>query len=135
MQFPFRSSISPFIIGLFSLILFSGFLLLREGSYSGATNIGLLVLFFVYLYLSTDYSIDHDGRLIVKCGFLINERIDIKAIKKIKKTRTILAAPAFSFDRMQIYFGLYQSVVISPKDKDNFLQQLLFINPEIEIEM
>jgi hypothetical protein len=104
-------------------------------NYIGAAIVGLLILFFIYLYHSTEYIITNDKVLLIKCGFLINERIDVKTINKIKKTRTILAAPAFSFDRMQINFGLYQSVVISPKDKDNFLQQLLLINPEIEVEM
>lgn len=109
-------------------------LLLTEGNYSGVIIIGLLLMFFIYLYFTTHYTISSDNRLIIKCGFLINETIDISEISTIKKTNTILSAPAFSFDRLNISFGHYHSVVISPINKDIFLQKLLEINPNIEIE-
>lgn len=131
----FKSAISSFSVIVFVFMLLQGVFLVRVGNYIGAAIVGFLILFFIYLYLSTEYIITNDNGLLIKCGFLINERIDIKAINKINKTRTILAAPAFSFERIQIYFGLYQSVVISPVNKDNFIKQLLLINPEIEIEI
>lgn len=90
-------------------------------------------MFFIYLYISTQYVITNDDRLIVNCGFLIHEEMDIKSIQSITSTKTLLAAPAFSFDRMIIADNLFHSVVISPLNKEDFLQKLLMINPEIVI--
>jgi Bacterial PH domain len=133
MQSSFKSSLSFFTIIVFTLILIPGIFLLKDGSYAGAAIIGLLIVFFMYLYFTTHYTITIDNRLIIKCGFLINENIDISEISTIKKTNTILSAPAFSFDRLYISYGLYHSVVISPVMKDLFLQKLLEINPKITL--
>jgi hypothetical protein len=116
-------------------MLVMGILLLKGENYSGFVVISLLLIFFVYLYVSTQYIITPDERLIVNCGFLMHEEMDIKSISRISATRSILAAPAFSFDRMIISEGLFHSVVISPVNKDVFLQKLVMINPEIDIEI
>jgi predicted membrane channel-forming protein YqfA (hemolysin III family) len=131
----FKSKLSPFSLIIFLIVLVMGILLLTEGNFFGSIIICLLLVFFIYLYKSTEYIITTDDRLIVNCGFLIHEEMDIKSILRISATRSILAAPAFSFDRMIISSGLFHSVVISPVNKDLFLQKLLMINPDIDIEI
>ncbi len=57
---------------------------------------------------------------------------DINQIRKIKDTNSILAAPAASLDRIEIYF-IQQKIplIISPKDKNGFIRNLQSINPNI----
>ena len=62
----------------------------------------------------------------------------IENIREVRKVKSILAAPAMSFTRVQIKFerGTTKSAVpleISPKDRDRFIQDLLKINPNIKI--
>ena len=62
----------------------------------------------------------------------------IEKIKEVRKVKSILAAPAMSFTRVQIKFerGTTKTAVpleISPKDRDKFIQDLLKINPYIKV--
>ena len=62
----------------------------------------------------------------------------IERIKEVKKIKSILAAPALSFIRVQIKFerGTTKTAVpleISPKYRDVFIQDLLKINPNIKV--
>ena len=62
----------------------------------------------------------------------------VEKIKEIRKIKSILAAPAMSFTRVQIKFerGTTKTAVpleISPRDRDKFIQDLLKINPDIKV--
>ena len=62
----------------------------------------------------------------------------IENIKEIRKVKSILAAPAMSFTRVQIKFErgttrLAVPLEISPKDRYNFIQDILKINPNIKV--
>ena len=62
----------------------------------------------------------------------------IEKIKEVRKIKSILAAPAMSFTRVQIKFerGTNKTAVpleISPQDRDKFIQDLLKINPNIKV--
>ncbi len=91
------------------------------------------VLFIVYVFSSIQYTIDNQN-LIVRAGFLVNESIAIPTIKKIEETSTWLSSPAASFDRLEVFYSKYGSVVISPKNKEQFIVDLLKINQNIEIK-
>lgn len=58
--------------------------------------------------------------------------VNISSIISIKKTRNILASPAASLDRIAIDYGSYGSIIISPKDTQSFVKDLLQINPNIK---
>ncbi|MGV9004644.1 PH domain-containing protein [Flavobacterium sp.] len=60
-------------------------------------------------------------------------KIEIKSIKKIYKTRNPLSSPALSIDRIAIVYNKYDEILISPKDQVQFIEDLLKINPEIEV--
>lgn len=69
---------------------------------------------------------------------LYGDGILLKNIKEVRKIKSILAAPAMSFTRVQIKFerGTTKTAVpleISPKDRDAFIEALLKINPNIQI--
>ncbi len=100
------------------------------------TIVGVTVVFafILHLFLKILYIID-EGKLIIKTGFIRYKPIDIKSIKKMAPTNSIVSSPAPSFDRIEIKYGKYDDIIISPKDKQNFVKHLLKINPEINNEI
>ncbi|WP_281542495.1 PH domain-containing protein [Maribacter aestuarii] len=95
--------------------------------------INLFVLIFIFhLFWNTYYIIDGKD-LIIKSGFVVDKKLAIDLIRKISETSSIMSAPAASFDRLEINYGKYSSIIISPKDKSNFIKDILKINPAIDI--
>ena len=87
------------------------------------------------IYTDTHYTIFDDTRTLrVKSGFIVNSRYDICKITRIRNTRTWLSSPALSIDRIEISFGRYNRVVISPLHKEAFINHLLSLNPNIQAE-
>ena len=97
------------------------------------SGIFLLVFgLFLHLNFSTEYTITEAGILKVKCGFIYNKRFDISKIKSIAKTGNLFASPAPSLDRIELAYGKYDIIIISPKDKDGFARDLIKVNPNIK---
>ena len=94
----------------------------------GILNNALLL----WLWFGTNYKID-DEDLIVRSG-PFKSTIDIKSIKKLRATKTLLAGPALSIDRIEIQYKRYDSVIISPKEKNKFIESLLSKNKSIEVD-
>jgi hypothetical protein len=81
--------------------------------------------------LASTYYVVEDEMLRVRSGLFYNKTYSIMAFRKIIKTNSALTAPAASLDRLELFFNGYDSVVISPKDKDAFIAHLMRINPNI----
>lgn len=96
-------------------------------------NILLLVL-VIHLFSSTYYLIEREF-LIVKSGFIINEKIDINLVKSIKETGSMQASPALSFDRLEVNWEKYTGIIVSPKKKNEFIEHMLSINPHIDVQL
>ncbi|MGZ4000160.1 MAG: PH domain-containing protein [Mucilaginibacter sp.] len=96
----------------------------------GVVAIGLFALFALHLFTTTYYIISGDT-LYIKSGFIIQITIDIGSITKISATRNMLSSPALSLDRLEIFYNKYDSVLISPKDKEEFIAQLQDLNRRI----
>lgn len=103
-------------------------------------NIRVIILLIFILSLITytltqiRYIIE-GNTLVIKTGFLVNHKIEISTIKKISKSKSILSAPAASLDRLEIAYQNNQSVLISPKNKKGFIEELKKINPQIELSI
>ena len=89
----------------------------------------LIVVLILLLFRSIKYKIDGNNLIIWK------NKIDINSIKKIYKTKNPLSSPALSIDRIAIVYNKYDEVLISPKEKMDFINQLLEINPNIEVKI
>lgn len=130
----FKSGIS---IGLLSILLsvFSTvtvLLILDDAPWYALLIIFLVVVFILQLFFNTYYVIE--GSLLkIRSGFLYRMDIDIKTIKKIEESNSPLSSPAASFDRLEIIYNKFDSVLISPKEKKEFIELILIINPSIEI--
>ena len=85
----------------------------------------LLMNIFLILpiWLNTCYILE-ENELVVKCGLGKGKRIAYESIKSIKDSKNPLASAALSIDRIEITFGAGGIVLISPKEKQDFLQQL-----------
>lgn len=91
---------------------------------------GLVIILIIYLNLNTKYIIQN-GFLIVKCGFLVNKKYEINKIKSIAKSYNLISAPAPSLDRIELKYERFDELILSPKDKNAFAEELVKINPGI----
>ena len=99
--------------------------------------VGVLVMtptagFILHILYGTKYTIT-DTTLSVKAGFVVNLSIDITTIKSIAETNSFLSAPANSLDRLELTYNKYDSVVISPKNKAEFIADILAINNQVKV--
>jgi hypothetical protein len=76
----------------------------------------------VWLMTSTSYTLS-DTALLVKSG-PFKWQVPIEQITSITPTSNPLSSPALSLDRLRIDYGRGQSIMISPKDKSQFIQDL-----------
>jgi hypothetical protein len=87
--------------------------------------------FIVHMFLKTEYIID-DNQLKIKAGFFTYKPIEIKDIKEITNSNNIISSPAASFDRIEIKYGKFEEMIISPVDKFEFAEYLTDLNPNIK---
>ena len=93
------------------------------------------VFLFMPIWLRTYYQFTEDG-LIIKCGLGKGIEIPYDAIISASRTRNPMSSSAPSLDRIEINFkkGSFSDIVIiSPKDRQGFFEQLKTKNENIEI--
>lgn len=96
---------------------------------AGAVCVGIFAL-FVWLVLGTSYEVTAT-ELVVRSG-PIRAAIAISAIRKVRRSSTILAGPALSLHRLEIDHGRYDTAIVSPRDIDGFVAALVSRNPAID---
>ena len=98
--------------------------------------LALIGIIFVILFVSktTRYIISED-KLNIKSMWIVNDKIEINSIRKLKKSKSILSAPALSLDRLVIKYNKFDEIYISPKDKQLFVNEVIKINPNIEVKI
>lgn len=90
----------------------------------------LVMLFMISIYTGTYYKITDDRWLVIKCGPLHSSRINVDDIEEVKDSNELTNAPALSIDRLEIrYKG--GRILISPKDKRKFIDDLRKLNSKI----
>jgi hypothetical protein len=93
--------------------------------------LGASVVLMRWLYVRTVYTVTARG-LRVQSGPL-HQWVDARSIEHVRPTRTILAAPALSLDRLEVGGG-FGSVIVSPLDKMGFLRALKRAVPRLRLE-
>lgn len=96
--------------------------------------LALNILYWGVIYICFDikYFII-ENNLIIKSGFIKMSSIDINQIKSIEKSNSILSSPAASRKRISIKYGKYDDILVSPRNQEDFIQELLKINPDIKL--
>ena len=127
-----------FEIMIFLTLLFGGiivFMAYQREPFEAIVSVGGIFLLvyglFLYLNFSTEYTITETGILKVKCGFLYHKYFDISKIKSVAKTGNLISSPAPSLDRIELTYGKFEVIVISPKDENGFARELTKVNPKI----
>lgn len=98
-------------------------------------------IFLVYIlavFFTTKYVINGDNlevhRLFIKHTF------DIHCIRSVSKARSILSSQTLSLDRLHLSVALTpqarftDDLIISPRRKKEFIDELLKVNPQIKID-
>jgi TM2 domain-containing membrane protein YozV len=72
----------------------------------------------LWLLLATYYRFE-TGELIVRCG-PFRWRIPISEIVEVVPTSNPISSPALSLDRLKIVFGAGRTLLVSPREKEEF---------------
>ena len=131
----YKSKIGLEIIIPILIILAFGFKnIINEPKVAPIILLILVLAFITFLLTSIKYTIENQN-LNIKAGFLINQNINIMNIESIKKSKNILSSPAASLDRIEINKKNKNSIIISPKNKIEFIEELKKINPQIDVKL
>lgn len=139
MEKVYPSKVSYGLLGFIFLMFFGSlYLVYQEEGPSQKWTISLLVLGVLFgivllLFFKTRYRIT-DEFLLIKVAWFGYSPIRVSEITEIEKTRSLLSAPAASLDRLEIKYGRFQSQVISPQNKQAFINDLLILNPNIRLK-
>ncbi len=131
--YPSAVSYALFIPMLFSLGI-ALFASIYTGEYIpvGIVLASILVLVLPML-LNTTYTIDGD-MLKIRSGLIKFKDVNIATITRIENTQSLLSAPAASLtDRIEIFYNRFDSIVISPKNRNAFIADILSINPAVAV--
>ena len=95
-------------------------------------TLALIILFglIVHMFFNTTYKIEKE-KLHIKCGFFKYRPVNIREMKKVSTSSNVISSPAASFDRIEITYGKFEELIISPKYKTKFVEDLQKINPKI----
>ena len=136
----YKSKISYGLL-LFIFILFFGIILSMlftneeiEGVFVTSGILLLTLAFIFYIFFSIKYSIDN-GVIKIRCGVIFKKDLSINKIKTISKTSSLISSPAASFDRIELKYDKFNSVIISPESQRDFVDELIAINPNIVNEL
>ena len=93
----------------------------------------VIIAFVLHLFWSTNYTIEGTS-LKIRSGFVVNKKIEIDTIRMILESNSPISAPAVSFDRLEIKYNKFDSILISPKDKSEFISHITLLNSKIEVQ-
>jgi hypothetical protein len=128
----YKSKIDWWLLIPFLILVCFGFSLVLNYDKMGWVIIVSTIAFVVFMYISTSYVVV-DSKLIVKSMFIVHEAIEISSIKKIYQTKNPLSSPALSIDRIALVYNKYDEILISPRKKAEFINELRKLNPNIEV--
>lgn len=108
-------------------------LLLKDGEWLPVLFLSPALFLVAAIFMFTRYTIHDQKVLEVKCAFLYHKWIGIHTIRIIRETNNPISSPATALDRLEIVFEHHGRVLISPAEKEKFIQSLVAINPGIEV--
>lgn len=142
LYFPTKKDIWFFLITwgfiLFMILIYIfggepvGSQLITYKSVPGYIISALILTLLLWIWFGTGYKVE--GELLKLKFGPFKSKINIKEIKKISRTKNPFTAPALSVDRLEIRFGKYDVINISPKNENELIHSLLVVNPNIQID-
>lgn len=86
----------------------------------------------LWIWFKTGYTIKNNFLQIQYGPF--KKVIKIDEIQSIRETRNLFTAPSLSLNRIEVNYEKYNTVLISPKNIDGFINELEKRNPDIQIK-
>lgn len=120
-------------IGVSILLLFGlVYSLLFEGFSFAQFILFAIISLLLHTFYYTDYTINN-GYLSCRSGF-IKSKIEIKQIRRIEINKTLWAGLKLGLARKGfiVYYNKYDEIYISPEKPNEFVNELLKINKEID---
>ena len=140
MERTFKSKVDAFIvvivIGAMAFAVYTSFVQRQEMEQSiflhNAIAVGVMALVVLPLVFNTRYVVSKEKKDVsIKCGLIPYGTYNIEEIVSVEDSHTIWASPAVSLDRIKLNLKGGKSVVISPKEKMEFVNLLQSINSGI----
>ncbi|HBR10899.1 MAG TPA: hypothetical protein DD740_01550 [Chryseobacterium sp.] len=121
------------VITILLIIAVSNFSAIKSESWKALIAPVLILGFVLVVIFGIRYRIDSQ-KLYIQNSIFDTTKINIDEISRIEKTWNPLSSPAPSiFGRVQIYYT-NGSIIISPKNYEEFKNELLKINPNITVK-
>ena len=134
MKTNFPSRRSPILIGLIvcvgALVTFNTF----QEAWWLSSLFFLVFTAIIRLLFSIRYEVEKD-QLLIFSGIGKPLAIAIAEIRSVEASRSPISSPAASMERLEITYGKYDAVYISPDDRKGFIRALLNINPSIKVQL
>ena|SRR5699024_10519374 len=96
-----------------------------------------IVMILIMIFLASTWfhtrSIIADDLLVISFGFVYKKTIPIQEITSIRSTKNPFSAPALSLKRLEINYEKYETILVSPKNRNGFLAELKKYNTTIQI--
>lgn len=118
--------------GSFILFLYLTYDTIVEKEWIAAGLITLINLFLGWTWFIARYTIE-DGTLFIKIG-PIAKKIPIANMSSLRYTKNPFASAAFALDRIEILTKNNETIQISPKERQKFVQYIQQLNPEVTID-
>jgi len=121
------------LLFVFVVMIFSTYQEILKHNWKALTFSMIIFGLVLGLCFSIKYKLDQEF-FYIKNSIFGTTKIDVKDIYKIEKTWNQLSSPAPSvIGRVEIYYR-NNSIVISPKNFEEFKNELLKINPNINVK-
>lgn len=121
-----------FALLIWGVIILMGWLMIVDKSVMIYIVDVLTISLLLWLWFGTSYKIEEE-LLKIKSG-PFRSTVNIGDIKRVNATKTLLAGPALSVDRIEILHRNYDTAIVSPKARTEFVRTLLTKNECIEID-
>ncbi len=131
-NFKMKSGISWWLFGpVLGLFIVTGFLTVRDSLVMLTLYIPLTA-FILAIIFNTHYTISSEGKLEVFCGIFPFPKIEISDITHFKYTNNPISSPAVSLKRLALYHNGRVLVIISPENRDLFVEVLKQHNTSLQ---
>ncbi|KAF0200688.1 MAG: hypothetical protein FD170_3303 [Bacteroidetes bacterium] len=109
------------------------YIFFQEPWYAAFILLPLLVL-ILPIYFRTYYRLHPIDGLTVICGLFYRKTFDLKQLKSIKYTSNPLSSPALSLRRLELKFENFETIMISPESREDFIAEIHKYKPEVEVK-
>lgn len=94
-------------------------------------SFAIVVVLYIFLVFPVSYRLEHEA-LVIHSGVL-RWRVPYTQMRSVRPTRSMLATPAMSLDRLEILYGAAGRALILPRDQQAFLAELYARAPQLQL--